>query len=147
WRSLLPWSERLTKEQKREYGLGWLNWLGAESVGVLVALLNIAWVPLVVYGIYSMDDWGIAFSYLGINPDWVVNSPFLRGLHNFGAVPDRILTVPILAAFLVSVAHFASLYRLRVKATAGQMAGAVCAAMSVQWTVARAVSIGLFKVH
>ena len=49
WRSLLPWSERLTKEQKREYGLGWLNWLGAESVGVVVALLNIVWVPFVVF--------------------------------------------------------------------------------------------------
>jgi hypothetical protein len=72
---------------------------------------------------------------------------FLKTLHNFGAVPDRILTMPILAAFLVSVAHFASLYRLRVKATAGQMAGAVCAAMSVQWTVARAVGIGVFVEH
>jgi hypothetical protein len=55
--------------------------------------------------------------------------------------------MPILAAFLVSVAHFASLYRLRVKATAGQMTGAVCAAMSVQWTVARAVGIGVFVEH
>jgi exo-beta-1,3-glucanase (GH17 family)/cellulose synthase/poly-beta-1,6-N-acetylglucosamine synthase-like glycosyltransferase len=147
WRSLLPWSEDLSREQKREYGLGWLNWLGAESIGVLVALLNIAWVPLVVYGIYSMDDWATAFSYLGISPDRIADSSFLRSLHNFGAVPDRILTVPILAAFVVSVAHFASLYRLRVKASAGQMAGAVCAAMSVQWTVARAVSIGVFKEH
>jgi hypothetical protein len=61
------------------------------------------------------------------------------------AVPDRILTVPILAAFAVAVAHFVALYRLRVRATPGQMLGAVCAAMSVQWTVARAVGIGLFK--
>jgi exo-beta-1,3-glucanase (GH17 family)/cellulose synthase/poly-beta-1,6-N-acetylglucosamine synthase-like glycosyltransferase len=134
WRSLLPWSERLTKEQKREYGLGWLNWLGAESVGVVVALLNIVWVPFVVFGTYQLSD---SMADIG----------FLKTLHNFGAVPDRILTMPILAAFLVSVAHFASLYRLRVKATAGQMTGAVCAAMSVQWTVARAVGIGVFVEH
>jgi exo-beta-1,3-glucanase (GH17 family)/cellulose synthase/poly-beta-1,6-N-acetylglucosamine synthase-like glycosyltransferase len=113
WRHLLPGSETLTREQKREYGLGWLNWLGAESVGVVVALLNIAWVPVV------------AFANI--------------------AVPDRILTVPILAAFVVSVAHFAALYRLRVRVPLGQMLGAVCAAMSMQWTVAQAVGTGLLK--
>jgi exo-beta-1,3-glucanase (GH17 family)/cellulose synthase/poly-beta-1,6-N-acetylglucosamine synthase-like glycosyltransferase len=134
WRSLLPWSQSLSPEQKREYGLGWLNWLGAESIGVVVALLNIAWVPLVVYGTYQLKDWMV---------DW----PILFWLHQFGAVPDRILTVPIVAAFMVSLAHFVTLYRLRVKATPGQMAGAVCAAMSVQWTVARAVGIGVFKEH
>jgi hypothetical protein len=57
------------------------------------------------------------------------------------------LTVPIVAAFVVSLAHFVTLYRLRVKATPGQMMGAVCAAMSVQWTVARAVGVGVFKEH
>jgi exo-beta-1,3-glucanase (GH17 family)/cellulose synthase/poly-beta-1,6-N-acetylglucosamine synthase-like glycosyltransferase len=132
WRSLLPWSQSLSPEQKREYGLGWLNWLGAESIGVIVALLNIAWVPLVVFGTYQLKDWMV---------DWRV----LFWLHQFGAVPDRILTVPIVASFLVSLAHFVTLYRLRVKATAGQMIGAVCAAMSVQWTVARAVGIGVIK--
>jgi len=113
WRHLLPWTETLTREQKREYGLGWLNWLGAESVGVIVALLNIVWVPVV------------AFANI--------------------AVPDRILTVPILAAFVVSIAHFAALYRLRVRVPLGQLLGAVCAAMSMQWTVAQAVGTGLFK--
>jgi exo-beta-1,3-glucanase (GH17 family)/cellulose synthase/poly-beta-1,6-N-acetylglucosamine synthase-like glycosyltransferase len=132
WRSLLPWSQSLSPEQKREYGLGWLNWLGAESIGVVVALLNIAWVPLVVFGTYQLKDWMV---------DWRI----LFWLHQFGAVPDRILTVPIVASFLVSLAHFVTLYRLRVKASAGQMIGAVCAAMSVQWTVARAVGIGVFK--
>jgi exo-beta-1,3-glucanase (GH17 family)/cellulose synthase/poly-beta-1,6-N-acetylglucosamine synthase-like glycosyltransferase len=115
WEQMLPWSRGLSREQKREYGLGWLNWLGAESVGVVVALLNIVWVPVV------------AFATI--------------------AVPDRILTLPILLAFAVSLAHFVALYRLRVRATPGQMLGAVCAAMSVQWTVARAVSTGLFKEH
>jgi exo-beta-1,3-glucanase (GH17 family)/cellulose synthase/poly-beta-1,6-N-acetylglucosamine synthase-like glycosyltransferase len=113
WRRLLPGVAGLSREQKREYGLGWLNWLGAESIGVAVALLNILWVPFVAF----VDI----------------------------AVPDRILTLPILAAFFVSVGHFVALYRLRVRATAGQMVGAVCAAMSVQWTVARAVSIGLVR--
>ena len=113
WRRLLPGVDGLSRDQKREYGLGWLNWLGAESIGVVVALLNILWVPFV------------AFAEI--------------------AVPDRILTLPILGAFTVSVGHFVALYRLRVRASAGQMLGAVCAAMSVQWTVARAVSIGLIK--
>jgi hypothetical protein len=113
WRQLLPGASTLTREQKREYGLGWLNWLGAESLGVAVALLNIVWVPFV------------AFAEI--------------------AVPDRILTVPILAAFAVSVLHFSALYRLRVRASGGQMLGAVCAAMAVQWTVARAVGIGLVR--
>jgi exo-beta-1,3-glucanase (GH17 family)/glycosyltransferase involved in cell wall biosynthesis len=113
WRRLLPGVGGLTREQKREYGLGWLNWLGAESIGVVVALLNILWVPVV------------AFADI--------------------AVPDRILTIPIIAAFMVSVAHFVALYCLRVRVSPGQMVGAVCAAMSVQWTVARAVGIGIVK--
>jgi len=61
------------------------------------------------------------------------------------AVPDRILTLPILAAFLVSVAHFTALYRLRVRVPAGQMFSAVFAAMSMQWTVAQAVGAGILK--
>ncbi|MGC1776470.1 MAG: glycosyltransferase [Xanthobacteraceae bacterium] len=110
WRRLLPWSLGLSREQKREYGIGWLNWLGSDAIGVVVALLNILWVPFV------------AFANI--------------------AVPDRILTLPIIAAFTVSVAHFVMLYRLRVRATPGQMLGAVCAAMSLQWTVARSVGLG-----
>jgi exo-beta-1,3-glucanase (GH17 family)/cellulose synthase/poly-beta-1,6-N-acetylglucosamine synthase-like glycosyltransferase len=113
WRRLLPGAVGLTHEQKREYGFGWLNWLGAESIGVVVALLNVLWVPFVAFA----DT----------------------------AVPDRILTVPILAAFAVSTAHFAALYRLRVHASGGRMLGAVFAAMSLQWTVAQAVGIGLVK--
>ncbi len=49
WRRFLPGASRLTRDQKREFALGWLNWLGAESVGVLVAILNIAWVPVVAF--------------------------------------------------------------------------------------------------
>jgi exo-beta-1,3-glucanase (GH17 family)/cellulose synthase/poly-beta-1,6-N-acetylglucosamine synthase-like glycosyltransferase len=113
WRHLLPWTDTLSREQKREYGLGWLNWLGADSIGVVVALLNIAWVPVV------------AFANI--------------------AVPDTILTVPIIAAFAVSVAHFTALYRLRVRVPIGPMLGAVCAAMSMQLTVARAVGTGALR--
>ncbi len=115
WRRFLPGASRLTRDQKREFSLGWLNWLGAESVGVVVAILNILWVPVI--------------AFLDI------------------AVPDRILTVPIMASFIVSMAHFVTLYRLRVKTGKGQMAIAAVAAMSVQWTVARAVAVGMVKDH
>jgi exo-beta-1,3-glucanase (GH17 family)/cellulose synthase/poly-beta-1,6-N-acetylglucosamine synthase-like glycosyltransferase len=115
WPRFLPGASGLTREQKREFALGWLNWLGAESIGVVVALLNLIWVPFVaVFGI---------------------------------AIPDKVLTVPILAAFVVSMVHFVALYRLRVAIPGGQTFGAVFAAMSVQWTVARAVASGLVKDH
>jgi exo-beta-1,3-glucanase (GH17 family)/cellulose synthase/poly-beta-1,6-N-acetylglucosamine synthase-like glycosyltransferase len=115
WRRFLPGGSRLSRDQKREFTLGWLNWLGAETLGVVVAMLNLVWVP--------------AVAFLDI------------------AVPDRILTVPILASFAVSVIHFVTLYRLRLRAGSGLLAGSVLAAMSVQWTVARAVGFGLIKDH
>jgi len=115
WRRFLPGASRLTRDQKREFALGWLNWLGAESIGVTVAILNILWVPVI--------------AFLDI------------------AVPDRILTIPILASFVVSVAHFVTLYRIRVRTNAGGLVGSVFAAMSVQWTVARAVGFGVIKDH
>jgi exo-beta-1,3-glucanase (GH17 family)/cellulose synthase/poly-beta-1,6-N-acetylglucosamine synthase-like glycosyltransferase len=115
WRRFLPGASRLTRDQRREFALGWLNWLGAESLGVLVAILNLIWVPIV------------AFADI--------------------AVPDKILTLPIIASFIVSLVHFVALYRLRVKVKAGQMLGAMIAAMSVQWTVSRAVAQGLITEH
>ncbi|MBR0958709.1 glycosyltransferase [Bradyrhizobium japonicum] len=115
WRRFLPGASRLTPDQKREYGLGWLNWLGAESLGVVVALLNLVWVPIV------------AFADI--------------------AIPDKILTLPIIGAFIVSLAHFLSMYRARVAIKPGQMLGAMIAAMSVQWTVSRAVAQGLITEH
>lgn len=115
WRQFLPGRSRLTSDQKREYGLGWLNWLGAESLGVVVALLNLVWVPIV------------AFADI--------------------AIPDKILTLPIIGAFIVSLAHFLSMYRARVAIKPGQMMGAMIAAMSVQWTVSRAVAQGLITEH
>src|SRR5215470_9816175 len=95
WRHLLPRAPELTREQKREFALGWLNWLGAESIGVAVAILNLIWVPVVAFA-------GIA-------------------------IPDKILTIPILAAFVVTLAHFIALYRLRVAIPPRQMLGAVFA--------------------
>lgn len=115
WRRFLPGASRLTRDQKREFSLGWLNWLGAESVGVVVAILNIVWVPVI--------------AFLDI------------------AVPDRILTVPIIASFVISMAHFVTLYRLRVQTGPGQLLASAVAAMSVQWTVARAVAMGMVKDH
>jgi hypothetical protein len=115
WRRFLPGASRLTRDQKREFALGWLNWLGAETLGVVVAILNIVWVPVIAF----MDI----------------------------AVPDRILTLPILASFIVSVSHFVTLYRLRVRTEPGQLLTSVFAAMSVQWTVARAVGFGVIKDH
>ena len=115
WRRFLPGASRLTPDQRREFTLGWLNWLGAESLGVLVAILNLIWVPIV------------AFADI--------------------AIPDKILTLPIIAAFVVSLVHFVVLYRLRVPVKWGQMLGAMIAAMSVQWTVSRAVANGLITEH
>ena len=115
WRRFLPGASRLSQDQKREFALGWLNWLGAESLGVVVAILNLIWVPIV------------AFADI--------------------AIPDRILTLPIIAAFLVSLIHFVTLYRLRVPVRTAQMLGAMVAAMSVQWTVSRAVAQGLITEH
>ena len=91
WRRFLPGASRLTQDQRREFGLGWLNWLGAESLGVVVAILNLVWVPIV------------AFADI--------------------AIPDRILTLPIIAAFIVSAVHFLALYRLRVNVKVGPDAG------------------------
>ena len=134
WRKLLPGAEGLSREQKREYGIGWLNWLGADSIGVVVALLNIVWVPFVIVGNLGIPRWFHDLAVIGIVAEWFAK---------IGAVPDRILTLPILAAFTVAVAHFITLYRLRVRVSPGQMLGAVCAAMAVQWTVARAVGMGI----
>ncbi|ABA05050.1 glycosyl transferase, family 2 [Nitrobacter winogradskyi Nb-255] len=115
WRRFLPGASRLSPDQKREFTLGWLNWLGAESLGVVVAILNLIWVPIV------------AFADI--------------------AIPDKILTLPIIAAFVVSLLHFLTLYRLRVPIKTAQMLGAMVAAMSVQWTVSRAVAQGLITEH
>jgi exo-beta-1,3-glucanase (GH17 family)/cellulose synthase/poly-beta-1,6-N-acetylglucosamine synthase-like glycosyltransferase len=115
WRAFLPGASQLTPDQKREFAFGWINWLGAESVGVLVAILNLVWVPVVAWA-------GIA-------------------------VPDKVLTLPIIATFVVSIVHFIALYRRRVPIPLGQAAGAMIAAMAMQWTVARAVANSIIRDH
>ncbi|MFM9848677.1 MAG: glycosyltransferase [Hyphomicrobiaceae bacterium] len=111
WQSFLPGASRLRMPQKQNFALGWFTWLGAETVGVVVALLNLALVPFVAFA--------------------------------GTVVPDAVLTAPILGAFIVSLVHFVALYRLRVRAAVGAMLGALVAAMSLQWTIARAVSSGM----
>src|ERR1700736_452326 len=54
------------------------------------------------------------------------------------AIPDPLLTLPIISAFFVSLAHFVCAYRLRVAVPYRQMLGAMVVFMSVQWTVASA---------
>jgi hypothetical protein len=115
WRAFLPGASLLTPDQKREFAFGWINWLGAESVGVLVAIFNLVWVPVVAFA-------GIA-------------------------VPDKVLTLPIIATFAISVIHFIALYKRRVPIPLGHATGAMIAAMAMQWTVARAVANSIIKDH
>ncbi|MEP9353601.1 glycosyltransferase [Xanthobacter sp. KR7-65] len=110
WRRFLPGRSRLTTAQKRHFVLGWISWLGSESVGALVAAASLAFVPFVL----------------------------LFGV----SVPAHVLTLPIIATFVVYVLHFISLYRLRVATTPMRMVGAAVAASAVQFTVAKAVLDG-----
>lgn len=115
WRRFLPGGSLLTARQKLEFIVGWIGWLGAESLGVIVALLNIVWVPIVAFA-------GIA-------------------------IPERILTMPILATFLVTIVHFLTLYLVRVDIPLRQTIGSAFAAMGLQFTIAKAVAEGLVKDH
>jgi hypothetical protein len=54
------------------------------------------------------------------------------------AIPDPLLLLPNVAAFLVSLPHSVSAYRTRVAVSNRQMLGAMVVFMSVQWTVASA---------
>jgi hypothetical protein len=115
WRRFLPGGSLLTARQRLEFVVGWIGWLGAESLGVLVALLNIVWVPIVAFA-------GIA-------------------------IPERILTMPILATFLVTLIHFLTLYLARVDIPLRQTVGSAFAAMGLQFTIAKAVAEGVIKDH
>ncbi|HKB21939.1 MAG TPA: glycosyltransferase [Methyloceanibacter sp.] len=113
WRSFLPGRSLLTPQQRAQYLFGWLTWLGAESLGVLIAILNLIWMPLV--------------AFLGI------------------AVPEAVLTLPVLATFAVMLLHFMVLYRTRVKAPIFASLGAALSAMALQFTVGRAVADGVIR--
>ncbi|HEX2448949.1 MAG TPA: glycosyltransferase [Methyloceanibacter sp.] len=113
WRAFLPGASRLTPQQRSQYLFGWLTWLGAEALGVLIAILNLLWMPLV--------------AFLGI------------------AVPEAVLTLPVLATFAVTLLHFMVLYRTRVQAPLFASLGAALSAMALQFTVGRAVADGVIK--
>ena len=113
WRAFLPGRSRLTQPQRAAFLSGWLNWLGAEALGVVIAVLNLIWMPLV------------AFFHI--------------------AVPEAVLTLPVIATFLVMLLHFVVLYRARVEAPVMASLGAALAAMSLQLTVGRAVAEGAIK--
>ncbi|MFO7478028.1 MAG: glycosyltransferase [Methyloceanibacter sp.] len=113
WRAFLPGGSRLTAPQRSHYLFGWLTWLGAEALGVLLAILNLIWMPLV--------------AFLGI------------------AVPEAVLTLPVLATFMVTWLHFMVLYRARVRAPFFASIGAALSAMSLQLTVSRAVAEGAVR--
>ena len=104
WRRFLPSMSLLDRDQKREFVFGWVSWFGAEIVAVAAALLNLIWIPFVVFQVV--------------------------------AIPDPLLLLPSIAAFLVSLLHFVSAYRTRVAISYKQMLGAMVVFMSVQWTVA-----------
>jgi cellulose synthase/poly-beta-1,6-N-acetylglucosamine synthase-like glycosyltransferase/exo-beta-1,3-glucanase (GH17 family) len=110
WRRFLPNNSRLTTAQKRHFVLGWISWLGSESVGAFMALASLCFVPFVL----------------------------LFGV----SVPAYVLTLPIVATFLVYALHFVSLYKMRVATTPMRMVGAAIAASAVQFTVAKAVLDG-----
>jgi cellulose synthase/poly-beta-1,6-N-acetylglucosamine synthase-like glycosyltransferase len=113
WRAFLPGGSRLTPQQRSQYLFGWLTWLGAESLCVLIAILKLMWMPLV--------------AFLGI------------------AVPEAVLTLPVLATFAVMLLHFMVLYRTRVRAPVFASLGAAVSAMALQFTVGRAVTDGVIK--
>ena len=113
WRRLLPNASQLSPDQRREFATGWMTWLGAETLGVAMAVLNLISVPLII--LFSV------------------------------AVPDKVLTGPILASFAISLLHFVALYRLRCPVPGRVMTSSLIAAMSVQWTIASAVATGLIK--
>jgi exo-beta-1,3-glucanase (GH17 family)/cellulose synthase/poly-beta-1,6-N-acetylglucosamine synthase-like glycosyltransferase len=75
----------------------------------------------------------VALGAVLLNLIWV---PFVA--FDVVAIPDVLLTFPIIAAFLVSLVHFACAYRMRVAVSYWQMLGAMIVFMSVQWTVASA---------
>jgi exo-beta-1,3-glucanase (GH17 family)/cellulose synthase/poly-beta-1,6-N-acetylglucosamine synthase-like glycosyltransferase len=113
WRAFLPGRSQLTPQQRHAFLAGWMNWLGAESIGVLIAILNLLWMPLV------------AFFHI--------------------AVPEAVLTLPLLATSLVMLLHFLVLYRARVEAPIMPSLGAALSAMALQLTVGRAVVEGMIR--
>lgn len=148
WRRFLPGRSSLSSEQKREFLLGWISWLGAESIGVLMAGFNLVWILLapplwLAYDLYRYGAPRIDFNGKLVD----IAKGLLTELHGklVAVVPDQVLTIPIITTFAVALIHFVSLYRLRVTIRPRQMFSSVIAAMALQWAVARAVATGIVK--
>ncbi|MBK8175024.1 MAG: glycosyltransferase [Rhodospirillales bacterium] len=60
-------------------------------------------------------------------------------------IPTIAFTVPVLAAFVVNLLHCVLLYAKRVRSPMKHVPGAAVAAMSLQFTVARAVLVGMIR--
>jgi len=84
------------------------------------------------WSFWLSDSLGVVAAYLNLM--WVPMILFVGVL-----IPTLPFTVPILAAFIVNLLHVGMLYGLRVKLPRWQIPGAALAAMSLQFTVARAV--------
>jgi cellulose synthase/poly-beta-1,6-N-acetylglucosamine synthase-like glycosyltransferase len=84
----------------------------------------------------------IAVAAALLNLVWV---PFVA--FKIVAIPDPLLTLPIISAFIVSLAQFVCAYRLRVAVPYRQMFGAMVVFMSVQWTVASAAFKAALPAH
>ena len=90
------------------------------------------------WAFWLADTLGAAASILNLL--WVPAILFVGVL-----IPTVALTLTIVTAFVVNLAHCALLYRVRVKLPAAKIAGAALAAMSLQLTVAGAVLNGLVR--
>ncbi|MEK7244525.1 MAG: glycosyltransferase family 2 protein, partial [Pseudomonadota bacterium] len=90
------------------------------------------------WAFWLADTLGAAASILNLL--WVPAILFIGVL-----IPTVALTLPIVTAFVVNLAHCALLYRARVKLPMARIAGAALAAMSLQLTVAGAVLNGLVR--
>lgn len=84
------------------------------------------------WSFWVSDSLGVMAAYLNLM--WVPMILFVGVL-----IPTLPFTVPILAAFFVNLLHVGMLYGMRVKLPRWQIPGAALAAMSLQFTVARAV--------
>lgn len=47
-RHMMPASRTLTPQQRRQFLAGWIFWL-SDALGVMVAMLNLIWVPMIVF--------------------------------------------------------------------------------------------------
>jgi hypothetical protein len=91
------------------------------------------------WSFWLSDAFGVLAAYFNLL--WVPMILFVGVL-----IPTVPFLLPILVAFVVNLAHCVLLYRARVGVPMGQVAGAALAAMSLQFTVARAIARGLLKV-